>query len=465
VSEPKVSTDSSVLISSEVNEQLPNPVRVAMVAACPFPANHGTPGAIRELSLHLARQGHEIHVVTYPQSEDIPIDGLHIHRVRIPFMKPGPISIGPSLERIFYDILLIPKLVQVIRRHRIDVIHAHNYEATMAGAVAKWLTRRPLIYNGVTAMADELPSYRFIRPDALARWFGKLLDNLVPRSSDLLMVLSDELKDYLVAIGNAENKVLVVPPGVELEWLATGKADKVRAKLGLNGATPVVMYTGALESFQRVDYLLQAMALAVKQVPESVLVIVGNIKNQKAQDHYLSMAAELGIAEQLHFVPSAPIEELPDYLAMADVTVVPRPSCPGYPIKLLNYMAASKAVVSFAGSAKSLCHGYSGYVAKNDDVEDLANGIVMFLQNPDVARIMGERARASLEGVFDWPTLAAGVAETYRQLMKDRKKFRREALAKYFKHSYTPILEEAQQRSPLLKDGKLTYPKLMREDP
>lgn len=456
--------DRSKSNASEGDAQFNKPVRVVMVAACPFPANHGTPAAIRELALHLAKQGNEVHVVTYPQYEDIPVDGLHIHRVRVPFIKPGPVSIGPSFERILYDALLIPKLVQVIRRYRIGVIHAHNYEATMAGAVAKWLTRRPLIYNGVTAMADELPSYRFIRPDALARWIGKVLDYTVPRVSDLLMVLSDELKDYLVQLGNPPKKVLVVPPGVELDWLASGDGRKARDKLGLRGETPIVMYTGALESFQRVDYLLQAMAQVIKQSPEAMLVIVGNIKNPRAQEAHLAMAAELGISSQLLFVESAPIEELPDYLAAADIAVVPRPSCPGYPIKLLNYMAASKPVVSFAGSAKSLCHQYSGYVASNDDVEDLAKGIVIFLENPDVAKIMGKRARASLEGVFDWPTLAAGVAETYRQLILNRKGFSRQPLARYFKSSYTPRLEEFQQVSAFLIDGKLTYPSLLQEE-
>jgi glycosyltransferase involved in cell wall biosynthesis len=435
-----------------------------MVAACPFPANHGTPGAIRELALHLAQQGHEVHVVTYPQYEDIPVDGLHIHRVSAPFMKPGPITIGPSFERLLYDALLIPKLVQVIKRHHIDVIHAHNYEATIAGAMAKWMTGRPLIYNGVTAMVDELPSYRFIRPDALARWIGKALDYVVPRLGDLLMVLSDELKDYLIKIGNAERKILVVPPGVEMDWLASGEADRARGKLGLSSITPIVMYTGALESFQRIDYLLQAMALVLKQVPEAVLVMVGNIQNQKAQETHLGMAQDLGIGKQLHFVATAPINELPDYLAAANVTVVPRPSCPGYPIKLLNYMAAGKPVVSFAGSAKSLCHEYSGYIAENDDVEDLAKGIVIMLQNPDVAKIMGERARASLEGVFDWPTLAAGIAETYKQLIQDRKRFKRAPLARYFKHSYIPILLDPQRRSPFLRDGRLTYPSLIQDD-
>jgi len=119
--------------------------------------------------------------------------------------------------------------------------------------------------------------------------------------------------------------------------------------------------------------------------------------------------------------------------------------------------------VSFAGSAKSLCHEYSGYIAANDDVEDLAKGIQMLLQHPDVAKIMGQRARESLEGVFDWPTLATGVAETYRQLMKDRKRFARTPLAKYFKQSYTPVLENPRQISPFLKEGELTYPELLQQ--
>lgn len=441
-----------------------DPIKVVMVAACPFPANHGTPGAIRELALHLLDQGHEVHIVAYPQCEDIPVEGLHIHRVKVPFfIKPGPIAIGPSFERIVYDMLLVPKLVQVIKREKIDVIHAHNYEANIAGAMAKLFTGKPLIYNAVTTMEDELPSYRFIRPDGLARRIGKALDYIVPRMSDLIMVLSDELRDLLISHGNSPDKVLVVPPGVELEWLSSGEGSHVRTQLGLNGGESMVLYTGALEAFQRVDYLIRAMAVVVKQAPTSRLVIACNVKNEKAQHLYDQLSKELGISQYVIFVDSVQLDELPNYLAAADVTVVPRPSCPGYPIKLLNYMAASKPVVSFSGSAKSLCHGYSGYIANNDDVEDLANGIAMFVNNPEVGIAMGERARESLEGVFDWATLAKGVAESYRQLIKNRKEIDRVPLAKYFRYSYTPLLKDPQQISPLLKDGELTYPSLLQD--
>jgi len=432
-------------------------VRVVMVAACPFPANHGTPGAIRELAMHLAAQGHEVHIVTYPQSEDIAIEGLHVHRVRIPFFKPGPITIGPSFERIIYDILMVPKLIQVILKHKINIIHAHNYEANIAGAMAKWVTWRPLIYNGVTSMADELPSYGGI-PAGLARGIGKVLDWVVPRLSNVIMVLSDELKDYLVGLGNSAEKVLVVPPGVELEWLSSGHGEAVRAKLGIDAKTPIVLYTGALETFQRIDYLLQAMALVCEQDARSILVIAANVDNSKALNDYRAMVASLGISDRVKFIASVPLSELPDYLDAASVTVVPRPSCPGYPIKLLNYMAASRAVVSFAGSAKSLIHGYSGYIAADDDVEDLARGISMLIKDPAIAIMLGARARQSLEGVFDWGTIASGVADVYLQLMRKQKGLSRQSLVRYLKSSYAPTLENEKKVSDFVIDGELVYP-------
>jgi hypothetical protein len=71
---------------------------IAMVAACPFPANHGTPAAIREMSEELAHRGHAVRVVTYPLSDEIPLTGVEIDRVRqIGFNR--VISVGPSYSR------------------------------------------------------------------------------------------------------------------------------------------------------------------------------------------------------------------------------------------------------------------------------------------------------------------------------------------------------------------------------
>src|ERR1044071_2681404 len=50
------------------------PYSIAMVAACPFPANHGSAASIREMSDTLADRGHNVHIVTYPTGqEEIPV--------------------------------------------------------------------------------------------------------------------------------------------------------------------------------------------------------------------------------------------------------------------------------------------------------------------------------------------------------------------------------------------------------
>ena len=108
---------------------------IAMVAACPFPANHGTPAAIREMSEALARRGHSIRVVTYPLHDGIPVRGIAIDRVSHVGWNRG-ISVGPSYRRLIFDLLLVHKLLQVVRQHHIELIHAHNYEAALVGGLS-----------------------------------------------------------------------------------------------------------------------------------------------------------------------------------------------------------------------------------------------------------------------------------------------------------------------------------------
>lgn len=409
---------------------------VLMIAACPFPANHGSAASIREMSEALVKLGHTVHVVAYPIQENIPISGVHIHRVNFPFMKPGKVKVGPGVEKFFYDPLMILKSIQLIFKFKIDVIHAHNYEAALIGWFGKVFSGRPMLYNAVTSMEDELPTYNFIKPRKLAVWLGRLLDSLVPRSGNVVTVVSDALKDFLILKGVAESRIRVVPAGVNLEMFKGGDAAKVRARHGLENV-PLVMYTGALEAFQRIDYLMLAMRQVAQSRPDAHLVMVGSVPNRSAREKYEAMARELGISDNVTFIDVVSLEELPDYLAAADVTVVPRPECPGHPVKLLNYMAAGKAIVSFEGGAKGLHHMHNGYLVADHDAEELGNGIVFLLENIDIREALGARAYASINGSFDWETLAKGIAVMYGLMLEKHDDFRYfPMLNKYIRDGY-----------------------------
>lgn len=230
---------------------------VAMVAACPFPANYGTPGAILESSQALASLGHDIHVVTYPFGEDLPIEGAKVWRPRY-WRKPATFHAGPSIEKLLLDLLVLIKLCRVIRRERIAIIHAHNYESALIGFAAKLLTGRPLVYNAVNLMGDELHTYRFL-PAGPARLLARFLDWFVTTYPDHFICVTKDLCDHLARRGTPTSRIAYVPCAIRTEMFENCDPRRLREYYGV-GDRPVIMYTGINSPFQRTDYLLRAFA-------------------------------------------------------------------------------------------------------------------------------------------------------------------------------------------------------------
>jgi glycosyltransferase involved in cell wall biosynthesis len=390
---------------------------IAMVAACPFPANFGSAASIREMSDTLSDMGHNIHVVTYPSGqEEIRIRRAKVHRTA-PFRPEQNVKGGPSSEKFVLDFQLLRLLCKVIRRERIDIIHAHNYEGALVGILAKWLTRRPLLYNAVNLMADELAGYRFIRPAWLAHGLARGLDWFTPIFPDHITAVSHDLRTWFIDHGVPAAKVDVVPAGIEPELFDHPEPEKFRQRYQLNGRQ-VVMYTGVLNAYQRIDYLLRAFAVALREKPDALLLMVSALVSEADEKEHRQLAAELGISRSIIWISPHTLKDLPSYLALADVCVVPRPECPGHPIKLLNYLLAGKPVVSFAGGAKGVNHLHDAFIVSNHDCEALGRGIVTLLNDRKLAAELGANARATVLANFQWRHICAKIERIYDRLLE-----------------------------------------------
>jgi glycosyltransferase involved in cell wall biosynthesis len=97
--------------------------------------------------------------------------------------------------------------------------------------------------------------------------------------------------------------------------------------------------------------------------------------------------------------------------------VLPRTACPGIPQKLLNYMAAGKAIVASAGSAKVLEHERTGLVVANGDVNGFADAVLRLAGNPSLRDALGTRARETVEREFSWERAAEMMEPVYARLM------------------------------------------------
>jgi len=389
---------------------------VAMVAACPFPANHGSAASIREMSDTLTEMGHDVHIVTYPTGqEDIKVRCATVHRTA-PFRPESNAKVGPSSEKFLFDFHLLRLLWRVIREEKIDIIHAHNYEGALVGIMAKWLTGKPLLYNAVNLMTDELAGYRFIRPAWLAHALARGLDWFTPIFPDHITAVSPELRDWFVSHGVSAAKVDMVPAGIEPELFDHPAPEKFRAQYRLNGQ-PIVMYTGVLNAFQRVDYLLRAFAVTLQAKPDALLLVVSPLVSESHERQYKQLAQELGISNSVLWIAPHTLADLPSYLALADVTVVPRPECPGHPVKLLNYMLAGKPTVAFAGGAKGVRHLHDAFIVPNHDFEALGRGIVKVLEDEKLAGELGANARATVLSEFDWRQICRKIEHIYDHLL------------------------------------------------
>lgn len=390
-------------------------LRVGLIAACPFPASHGTPGGIREKAEAMARLGCDVHVITYPCNQEIAVEGVTIHRV--PRIGPvGQIVVGPTWFRPIWDLLLALKAISIVRKEGLHLLHGMNYEGVLAGAIAKWVTGCPLVYGAVNTMSDELPSYKFM-PAPIARVLAWVLDGLAPGLADHAVCYTREICRFLEDQGMPRERIDIVRLGIDVNMFAQAEPDGVRTRLGLNGE-PVIAYAGVLNEFQRIDYLLGGMKTVLEREPHAKLVFVQTVRDLRHQRQVADMAREMRIADNVMFPPVIPFEALPSYLAASDLTCIPRPDCPGVPVKIINFMAAGKPIVVCEGSAKGLRDGEEALVTPDHDPQALGEAMLRVIRDKALARRIGDAAQRKAYAEYDRMAAGRHLIDIYRHVLR-----------------------------------------------
>ena len=379
--------------------------RIAMVAACPMPARRGTPLRVERLAEALAARGHEVELITYhvadgPQSLGVPVHRIFRHPVywRMP--------VGPSFRKlVFYDPALSWKLSRVLSARRFDVIHAHHVEGLLVALPPRLRHRMPLVYDAHTMLAAELPSYATGLTRSVFAAFGGWLDGALPRRADHVVAVTPDIRERLMkAHGLEPDRITVVTNGVESGCF---RVDTPPEREGLVR----VIYSGTLAPYQNIDLLLEAFARA-RQVRRDLRLC---FSVSSSFDPYEAEARRLGVREAIEVLADG-FAELPLRLASSAIAVLPRTSCPGIPQKLLNYMAAGKAIVASAGSAKVLEHERTGLVVADGDVDGFATALLRLANDPELGNALGRSARETVEREFSWEGAAERLEPVYARL-------------------------------------------------
>lgn len=383
--------------------------KIAMVAACPFPCERGTPVRIHRMAEALLAQGHEVHIVTYHLSEPVTVHpDLHIHRIR-PVQTYRKMSPGPSLQKLIIpDPLLAQLLYSLLRSQSFDIIHAHHIEGLLVAMAGRLGLSIPLVYDIHTLLHSELPYYLPPWLQKPASAVGRVLDYLLPKWADYLIPVTDTIRDELLAKGAASpDRCTTISNGVELELFQTNERNKRRT------TECIITFTGNLASYQGIGYLLKAFAILHGKRPNTRLRIV----SQESITAHESLTRQLGIDRAIELI-QADFDAVPAALATSNIAVNPRVKAPGIPMKLVNYMAAGMPIVSFRGSSKYLVDEVSALLVPDGDVVALASALLRLVDEPALAERLGRRARTVVEEKLSWERTATEVTNVYAAIVR-----------------------------------------------
>lgn len=323
-----------------------------------------------------------------------------IDLVRVPRrLSPLALRSGPSAAKPLADAALAARFAAEARRRRFQVALAHNVEAALAALLARPLTGVPVVYVAHTLLGLELDAYVGRGLGGAARRLGRALDAALASRADAVLALSDAAAGRLAS--SARGPVALVPPG--LDPRPPPAAEDVARCCARAGVEPgrFALYTGNVDRYQDLDTL----AAAARLLPDLPVVVA---------THGARVPREPG----LRCLRVRPDEARALTWACA-VAVLPRRRAGGFPIKLLNYMEAGRAIVVRPALAAGLEHGASAWLLAADaGAPELAHALRQLAAEPACAARLGRGARARLESRHAWPGLAAQTLDLARKLRR-----------------------------------------------
>jgi glycogen(starch) synthase len=328
---------------------------------------------------------------------------------------------GKSSWRHFDPALLDLELAfaPVVDRLRPDIIHANDFRMIGVGARAKM--RAALRGRSVKLVWDahELVS-GVVPPASNPRWLPgqEMHEREYAPYADAVVTVSPPLADMLAERYRLRERPAVVMNAPEM-LVDPGDVPDLRQRCGLNAATPVLAYCGAVARQRG----LQTVVEALKKLPDVHLVLLSLQPNGGRADAEAlrAHAAEMGVADRMHLLPYLPHHQVVPFLAGADAAVSPLLHTPNHEVALTNKFfeyaqARLPQVVSDVRLSDHMIRTTGvGEVFRAGDVDDLVRAVRTVLADP--ARYRAGYDRSGLLEEWTWEHQSAILDEVYRRVL------------------------------------------------
>jgi len=326
---------------------------------------------------------------------------------------------------LVYNYLSASKMVNELVKSegfKYDVVVAHDWLSVMGGTAIKRELGLPFVFH--------------VHSTEKGRTLGngsEVISNIEFRGAqmaDMVITVSNAMKDELITLGFPAEKIKVVSNGVDPEKYSPGQVDndrisEVRQRYGLKDNDLMVLFLGRLVWVKGVDKLIGAIPQVLQKIPNAKLVVVGL---GEMREYLEKLVHNLNLQDVVKFrFEFIPEEERITHYAACDVAVFPSLYEP-FGIVALEAMSMEKPVVVGASGVSGMREvvvptgqEQCGFHVNPNDPSDIAWGIVSAVQDQQKKVEFGKNGRKRVLQEFSWDVIAKKTIQLYSELAEPKK--------------------------------------------
>jgi glycosyltransferase involved in cell wall biosynthesis len=309
-----------------------------------------------------------------------------------------------------FDIGDMLRFVSFLRREKVDIVHAHLFNASRVSHFLAKISRVPITIE--TNHVREA-----WRKGRLKTWYA--IDRFFAKFTDLIIAVSKANATYLTREkGIAQSKVRVVQNGIETSVLHSDglSVSSVRAAVGVTENAPLITVVARLEPQKGHCYLLEAIPKVVEAHPDVIFLLAGDgalLAELKAQ------AKRLGIENNIIFAGFC--SNVHDLLRGSTIFLLPS-LWEGLPLVAIEASAVGLPVIATAvdGTPEVVKDGETGLLIDPRNPEAIATAVVALLDDPERARKMGSSGASFVRAHFDVSRQVEGTERIYMELATNK---------------------------------------------
>jgi N-acetyl-alpha-D-glucosaminyl L-malate synthase BshA len=333
------------------------------------------------LSRELVKRGDQVHVLTYPHKDIKDMDGIQV--------ETAPTANIKGIRGFFFLISATIKLISMVRKYNVDLIHAHFLiPPGLIAVLVGGLTGKKV---AVTVHGSDIfiqSRNPVLRP----------IINYVLKKADYIAVVDEAIKEQILKfeLKGVDGKIKVTPNAVDLEKFKPQKKSDFREKMGLDPQKNLILFVGNLVPQKGLKYLLDAKK-RMKSKAELVIVGDGPLMSE------LRETVKADGIEDVYFTGAR--RDVEQIMPAGDVFVLPSTS-EGFPITLLEAFACGlPAVATYVGGVKKLVTPEVGFLVEPKDSAALGEALDKIIQDTELRHEMAENApvKAKKYGYLEIP--------------------------------------------------------------